>query len=142
MPIIELTLSLSLGAPCLPWPPCCNAPGTYLRGIRLYGSQVVLQSQTAVVVENSLHSGEMSLHQPLPLSGDLLLQRLQHGLEVLTEGRQGKRDKDDVNHVPRENLNRRIKQDGKGPRTSFRACRSDFGRFLDWLSASAHSFII
>ncbi len=26
--------------------------------------------------------------------------------------------------------------------TSFRACRSDFGRFFDWLSASAHSFMI
>lgn len=52
-------------------------------GFRLYGSQVVLQGQAAVVVKNSLNSDKMSLHQPLSLSSDLLFQRLQHRLEVL-----------------------------------------------------------
>lgn len=56
-------------------------------GLRLYGSQVVLQGQAAVVVKNGLNSDKMSLHQPLPLSSDLLLQRLQHRLEVLVERR-------------------------------------------------------
>lgn len=58
-----------------------------LRGIRLYGSQVVLQGQAPVVVEYGLNSGKMSLHQPLPLSCHLLLQRLQHRLEVLVQRR-------------------------------------------------------
>lgn len=56
-------------------------------GLRLDGGQEVLQGQAAVVVENGLNSYEMSLHQPLPLSGHLLLQRLQHRLEVLVEQR-------------------------------------------------------
>lgn len=60
---------------------------TYMGGLRLYGSQVVLQGQAAVVVKNGLDSDKMSLHQPLPLSSDLLLQRLQHRLEVLVEKR-------------------------------------------------------
>lgn len=60
---------------------------TYMGGLRLYGSQVVLQGQAAVVVKNGFNPDEMCLHQPLPLSRDLLLQRLQHGLEVLVEKR-------------------------------------------------------
>lgn len=60
---------------------------THLRGVGLHGGQVVLQSQAAVVVEYGLHPGKMRLHHPLPLSSDLLLQRLQHGLEVLAEER-------------------------------------------------------
>lgn len=56
---------------------------THLRWIGLHCREIVLQGQPAVVVEYGLHSDQMGLHQPLPLSGDLLLQRLQHRLEVL-----------------------------------------------------------
>lgn len=58
---------------------------THLRWIGLHCREIVLQGQPAVVVEYGLHSDQMSLHQPLPLSGDLLLQRLQNRLEVLVE---------------------------------------------------------
>lgn len=61
----------------------CSAGQTYLRGIRLHSSQVVLQGQAAIVVENGLNSFQMSLHQSLPFPSDLLLQRLQHRLEML-----------------------------------------------------------
>lgn len=125
----------------LPPPLLCAPWWTYLRGIGLHCSQVVLQGQAAVVVENGLHSGEMGLHQPLPLSCNLLLQRLQHGLEVLDVERRG--TSEDGATSPRENANYRIKAKAdKRLLTSFRACRSDLGRFFDWLSASAHSFMI
>lgn len=58
---------------------------THLRWVRLHRGQIVLQGQAAVVVEDGLHPDQMGLHQPLPLSGHLLLQCLQHGLEVLVE---------------------------------------------------------
>ena len=67
------------------YPLLCAPCWTYLRGIRLYGSQVILQGQAAIVVEYGLYSDKMSLHEPLPLTSDLLLQRLQHRLEVLSE---------------------------------------------------------
>lgn len=65
-----------------------RGPPTHLGGDGLHGSEVVLQGQAAVIVEYGLHSDEMRLHQPLPLSGDLLLQRLKHRLEVLVSERE------------------------------------------------------
>lgn len=55
----------------------------YPGGVGLQGSQVVLQGQPAPVVQHGLHSGEVSLHQLLLLAGCLLLQGLNHSLEVL-----------------------------------------------------------
>ena len=57
--------------------------GVYPGGVRLQGSQVVLQGQTAAVVQHGLHPSQVSLHQLLLLAGCLLLQGLHHGLEVL-----------------------------------------------------------
>lgn len=68
---------------------------THLRRVGLDRCQIVLQSQAAVVVEYGLHSDQMGLHQPLPLSVDLLLERLQHRLEVLME--EGRKPEDGVN---------------------------------------------
>lgn len=68
---------------------------THLRWVGLHRGQIVLQGQAAVVVEYGLHSDQMGLHQPLPLSGDLLLERLQHRLEVLME--EGRKREDGVN---------------------------------------------
>lgn len=120
---------------------------TYLRGVRLYSSQIVLQGQAAIVVKYGLHSGKMSLHQPLPLSSNLLLQRLQNRLEVLEEERWGSREWPSKSGatLPQQNFIYRFianKAGWQSLHTSFRACRSDFGRFFDWLSASAHSFMI
>lgn len=105
---------------------------THLGWIGLHCREIVLQGQPAVVVEYGLHSDQMGLHQPLPLSGDLLLQRLQHRLEVLV-GEGGVHLDLLFIHVLISLVNKI---------TSFRACRSVLGRFLDWLSASAHSFMI
>lgn len=107
---------------------------THLRWVGLHRGQIVLQGQAAVVVEYGLHSDQMGLHQPLPLSGDLLLERLQHRLEVLME--EGSKRGDGVN------LGLFSLMDSWVVSTSFRACRSVLGKFLDWLSASAHSFMI
>lgn len=53
------------------------------RWVGLQGGQVVLQGETAPVVQHCLHPSEVSLDQLLFLTGCLLLQRLHHGLEVL-----------------------------------------------------------
>jgi len=57
--------------------------GVYPGGVGLQGSQVILQGQTAPIIQHGLHPGEVSLHQLLLLAGCLLLQGLHHGLEVL-----------------------------------------------------------
>lgn len=56
---------------------------TYPRGHSLQGSDVVLQSQAAAVIEHGFHSGHVRLHQLLSLVGCFLLQRFHFLLEML-----------------------------------------------------------
>ena len=62
---------------------CVRVRPPHLRGRCLDGRQVALQCHAPVVVERGHHPGQVGLHQLLPLAGNLLLQRLQHRLEVL-----------------------------------------------------------
>lgn len=48
----------------------------YLWWVALHSGQVALQGQTPVVVQGGYNAGEVSLHQPLPLTCYLFLQSL------------------------------------------------------------------
>lgn len=114
----------------------CVCTVAYPGWVLLQGGQVALQSQAAAVVEQSLHSGHVGLHQLLPLAGRLLLQLLHLLLETLHTKRKtyravkGHRNLAWLNICP-----------VYACLTWMRAFLSARGRFLASLSASSHSLI-
>ena len=58
----------------------------YLRRIPLQRRQETFQGGPALVIDQGDDSGGVGLHQALSLTGHLLLQGLQDGLEVLARG--------------------------------------------------------
>lgn len=61
----------------------CNE--THPRWVSLQGSQVVLQSDAAAIVQHRFHTSKVSFHQLLLLACCLLLQGFHHCLEVLQQ---------------------------------------------------------
>ena len=73
----------------------------HLRGRCLDGAQVALQRHAPVVVERGHHPGQVGLHQLLPLACNLLLQGLEHRLEVLEGEGGGERGEREVREEKR-----------------------------------------